>query len=63
MLRSSCPDGRTCPAVTAVPALPGSRFVIGKRVSDPALRAAFAAHLAEDEELVMVPAELLPEVP
>jgi hypothetical protein len=61
-LRGGCADGRTCPAVKAVPATPGVRYVIGKRVTDPALRAAFASHLAEDEDLVEIPTELLPEV-
>jgi hypothetical protein len=61
-LRTSCPDGRTCPAVKAVPSMPGSRYIVGKRVTDPALLAAFAPHLAPDEDLIEVPTELLPEV-
>lgn len=61
-LRTTCPDTRTCPAVKEVPATPGVRYVIGKRVTDPALRAAFAAHLGDDEDLVEVPTDLLPEV-
>jgi hypothetical protein len=61
-LRSTCPDGRTCPSVKAIPAAPGSRYVIGNRVTDPALLAAFAPHLGPDESLIEVPTELLPEV-
>jgi hypothetical protein len=36
--------------------------VIGKRVTDPAVRKAFASHLGVDEDLVEVPTTLLPEV-
>jgi hypothetical protein len=61
-LRSTCPDTRTCPAIKAVPTTPGSRYVIGKRVTDPALLGAFAAHLGDGEDVLEVPAELLPEV-
>jgi hypothetical protein len=58
----NCPDGRTCPAVKAVVGAPAARYVIGKRVTDPTVREAFATHLGEDEDLVEVPTTLLPEV-
>ena len=58
---SECPDRVTCPAVHRVVDRPG-RFIVGKRVTDPQLRAAFAPLMAADEELTWTPDGLLPEV-
>jgi hypothetical protein len=58
---SSCPDRNTCPSVHRVAGMAG-RFVVGKRVDDPALRKAFAPLMADDEELTWTPDDLLPEV-
>lgn len=57
-MRDLCPDGRTCPAVHA--GSQGTVFVIGKRVTDPAVLAQMA--IGDDETVVEVPAALLPEV-
>jgi hypothetical protein len=53
-----CPDGRTCPAVYR--SNRGTVFIVGKRVTDPAVLA--QAAIGDDEVLSEVPAHLLPEV-
>lgn len=41
---------------------PHRRYVITKKVTDPAVTAAFAHLVADDEQLGYVPADLIPEV-
>jgi hypothetical protein len=53
-----CPDGRTCPAVYR--SNRGTVFIVGKRVTDPAVLA--QAAIGDDEVLSEVPGRLLPEV-
>jgi hypothetical protein len=57
-----CPDTRSCPSIHAVAGEPDRRYVITKRVTDPAVATAFAHLVADDEQLGYVPADLLPEV-
>jgi len=59
---TSCPDNRTCPSIHAIADEPGRRYVITKRVVDPAVAAAFAQLVADDEQLGYVPTDLIPEV-
>jgi hypothetical protein len=58
LARGDCPDGRTCPAVYT--SNYGTVFVVGKRVTD--FGALSQAPIGDDEVLVEIPAELLPEV-
>jgi hypothetical protein len=57
-----CPDNRTCTSIHAVADEPDRRYVITKKVSDPAVAAAFAHLVADDEQLGYVPTDLIPEV-
>ncbi|ANY06586.1 hypothetical protein [Pseudonocardia sp. HH130630-07] len=59
---SNCPDDGTCPSVHRTAEHPDRLYVITKRVDDPAITAAFAHLVADDELLGFVPADLLPEV-
>jgi hypothetical protein len=59
---ANCPDNRTCPSIHAVVDEPDRRYVITKRVTDPAVVAAFAHLVADDEQLGHVPTGLIPEV-
>ncbi len=56
-----CPDNRTCPSIHAVTGEPGRRYVITKKVTDPAVVAAFTHLVALDEQLGYVPTDLIPE--
>ncbi|MGA9312253.1 MAG: hypothetical protein WBV74_18070 [Pseudonocardiaceae bacterium] len=56
-----CPDNRTCPSIHAVTGEPDRRYVITKKVTDPAVIAAFARLVAGDEQLGYVPTDLIPE--
>lgn len=58
----SCPDNRACTSIHAVAGEPDRRYVITKKVTDPAVAAAFAHLVGEDEQLGFVPADLIPEV-
>lgn len=58
----TCPDNRTCPSIHAVADAPDVRYVITKKITDPAMAAAFAHLVGDDEQLGTVPAELIPEV-
>ena len=62
VLRGTCADEETCPAVTRVEHDPHWRYLIGERVSDPAILAAHAGRMADHEVLVRFPADLIPEV-
>ncbi len=62
MLRTACPDGISCPSVHKIDTDPTGRYVISKRVTDPAVLDAFAPFIAPDEVLGRVPDTLLPEV-
>lgn len=57
-----CPDTRSCPSIHAVADEPDRRYVITKKVTDPAVIAAFAHFVADDEQLGYVPIDLIPEV-
>lgn len=57
-----CPDNRTCTSIHAVADEPDRRYVITKKVTDPAVAAAFAHLVADDEQLGYVPTDLIPEV-
>lgn len=57
-----CPDNRTCPSIHAVADEPDRRYVVTKKVTDPAVVAAFAPLVADDEQLGYVPTNLIPEV-
>jgi hypothetical protein len=58
-IRGECPDGRSCPAVYA--GAPGGPLrIVGKKVTDPDVLAQMG--IGDDETVVEVPAELLPEV-
>lgn len=57
-----CPDTRSCPSIHAVAGEPHRRYVITKKVTDPAVTTAFAHLVADDEQLGYVPAALIPEV-
>ena len=57
-----CPDNRSCTSIHAVADEPDRRYVITKKVTDPAVAAAFAHLVADDEQLRYVPADLIPEV-
>lgn len=59
---ASCPDNRSCTSIHAVADEPDRRYVITKKVSDPAVSAAFAHLVAEDEQLGYVATALIPEV-
>ena len=61
-LRTSCPDNRICPSIHAITDEPHRRYVITKKVTDPAVNAAFTHLVGEDEQLGYVPTELIPEV-
>jgi hypothetical protein len=56
-----CPVGPHCPSVHRVAGQPGY-YLIGKRVADDAMVAAFADMVAPDEVLSWVPDEVLPEL-
>lgn len=58
---ADCPDRLTCPGVHRLEGVPGI-FQIGKKVTDPAHRAAFAPHMDVDETVLWQPDELYPEV-
>jgi hypothetical protein len=58
----SCPDTRSCTSIHTVADEPDRRYVITKKVRDPAVAAAFAHLVANDEQLGYVPADLIPEV-
>jgi hypothetical protein len=58
---SDCPDRLTCPSLHRLEGRPGI-YQIGKKVTDPAARAALAPLMAADEEITWVPDELYPEV-
>ncbi len=58
----SCPDTRSCPSIHVVAGEPGRRYVITKKVTDPAVAAAFAHLVADDEQLGFLPTDLIPEV-
>ncbi|MGQ0773014.1 MAG: hypothetical protein ACT4NY_01100 [Pseudonocardiales bacterium] len=57
-----CPDTRSCTSIHAVTGEPDRRYVITKKVTDPAVIAAFAHLVAGDEQLGYVPMDLIPEV-
>lgn len=59
---ASCPDTRSCPSIRAIVDEPNRRYVITKKVTDPAVAAAFAHLVADDEQLGYVPTDLIPEV-
>lgn len=59
---NQCPDRKTCPGVHLADIDPGGAYVIGKRVTDPAVLEAFAEMIGSDEVLNRVPIELIPEV-
>ncbi|MGH3937967.1 MAG: hypothetical protein ACRDTG_04920 [Pseudonocardiaceae bacterium] len=59
---SFCPDTRSCASISAVADEPGRRYVITKKVTDPAVASAFAHLVGEDEQLGYVPTDLIPEV-
>jgi hypothetical protein len=57
-----CPDNNVCPSIHVLDHQPHRRYLVLKRVTDPAERAALA-HLVGDDELVgWAPEELFPEV-
>jgi hypothetical protein len=58
-LRGTCPDGNTCPTIYGNDR--GTRFVQGRRVTDPDVLSQL--RVAPGEEVVEVPAELLGEEP
>lgn len=62
VLRGTCADEETCPAVTRIEHDPEGRYLIGERVTDPAVLAAHAHRMAEHKVLVRFPAHLIPEV-
>lgn len=62
VLRGSCPDEETCPAVTRVEHDHDGRYLIGERVTDAAILAAHAGRMADHEILVRFPLNLIPEV-
>jgi hypothetical protein len=57
-LRSSCADGRTCPAVHQTET--GSLMIIGRKVTDPEALSQMA--IGADEIAIEVPGSLIPEV-
>ncbi len=57
-----CPDTRSCPSIHAVAGEPHRRYLVTKKVTDPAVAAAFVHLIADDEQLGYVPTELLPGV-
>jgi hypothetical protein len=57
-----CPDNRSCTSIHAVADEPDRLYVITKKVTDPAVAAAFNHLVADDEQLGYVPADLIPEV-
>jgi hypothetical protein len=62
VLRGTCADEETCPAVTRIEHDAEGRYLIGERVTDPAILAAHAHRMAADEVLVRFPIGLIPEV-
>jgi hypothetical protein len=62
VLRGTCADEETCPAVTRVENDKRWRYMIGEPVSDPAILSAHAARMAANEVLIRYPAGLIPEI-
>lgn len=61
-LRSThCPANRQCPSIHRLDTDPEGLYVIAKKVTDPAVLAAFAGRVAADEHLGWVPGTLIPE--
>jgi hypothetical protein len=58
---SLCTDGDWCPALLSVEGVPG-RFVVGKEVTDPAVRAALAKFVGPGETVTWTPPDLITEV-
>lgn len=57
-----CPDTRSCPSIHVVAGEPDRRYMITKKVMDPAVVAVFAHLVGDDEQLGHVPTDLIPEV-
>lgn len=62
MADTICPDTRSCPSIHAIAGKPDRRYLITKKVTDPAVAAAFAHLVGDDEQLGYVPTDLIPEV-
>lgn len=61
-LRTTCPDGAVCPSIHRIDTDSENLYVITKRVTDPAVLAAFDGMVGADEQLGVAPRTLLPEV-
>lgn len=59
---TSCPDNRSCTSINALADEPDRRYVVTKKVTDPAVISAFAHLVSNDEQLGYVPTDLIPEV-
>lgn len=57
-----CPDNRSCTSINVLADEPDRRYVVTKKVTDPAVISAFAHLVGDDEQLGYVPADLIPEV-
>lgn len=55
-----CPDERTCVSIHDLDIHPERRYVITKRETNPAVLAAFAHLMADDEQLGYGPVDMFP---
>lgn len=53
-----CPDGNICPSIHTLDLHPERRYVVTKKETDPAVAAAFAHLIGDDEQLGWTPSEL-----
>ncbi|MGQ0575374.1 MAG: hypothetical protein ACT4RN_14365 [Pseudonocardia sp.] len=61
-LTGDCPNERVCPSIHVLDVHPARRYVITKKEVDPAIAAAFAHLVGDDEQIGWVPDQLIPEI-